>query len=283
MNHLLALAAAKPAGQPILLMLREGGTIGYVIMGLSIVALAYGVYLFSRIRVGAMAPLRLVDELHVRLASGRVDDAAALCADAQYSSFLSRTMQHGLNRYRRSAFGALELRGALEEAGQEQVARLNRLTDALAVIAAVAPMLGLLGTVVGLYGAFKTVARSAGIARPDQLAGDVSLALMTTIQGLVVAIPVVAMVTFFRNRIEANAAVVAEIAEELIADLESGKVGAAPTPEKPARPAAPRTLTPAPSAVPRAGEAGGSIAPGTVTPAGAPGGPGGAGGPGVVR
>ena len=136
---------------------------------------------------------------------------------------------------RRSPFGALELKGALEEAGQEQVARLYRSTDGLGLIAAIAPMLGLLGTVVGMVGAFDTLSAAEGFARPDQLAGDISKALVTTLMGLTLAIPCMAAFTYFRNRIDSLASSIALQVDEMAAHLEGADVHTAP----PARPATP--------------------------------------------
>src|SRR5690606_31429047 len=157
----------------------------------------------------------VVDGLTKLVKERRIDRAIAFCDDAENDSFLAHIMSAGLTRYVRSPFGALELKSALEEAGAEQVARLYRWTDALALIASIAPMLGLLGTVVGINGAFSTISRNQGFARPDQLAGDIALALVTTIMGLVLAIPATAALTFFRNRIDALASDVAAIADDI--------------------------------------------------------------------
>ncbi len=203
-------------------LLQAGGLIGYIIVSLSFVSVALIVVHLVRIRESALAPQIVVDDLDRLLARGEVDKALAACALPENTCFLSKVMGAGLSRYRRSPFGALELKGALEAAGQEQIATLYRSTDALALIAGIAPMLGLLGTVVGLNGAFATISSTEGFARPDQLAGDVSLALVTTIMGLVVAIPITAVVTYFRNRIDALAGDVAAVIDTLAAHLEAG-------------------------------------------------------------
>lgn len=237
------LAQAAPAdggggggGMSILDFVRAGGTIGYVILFLSVVAVAFAVVLAIQIRASSLAPEHVVDGLTKLVKERRIDRAIAFCDDSENACFLGNIMAAGLTRYMRSPFGALELKSALEEAGTEQVARLYRWTDALALIASIAPMLGLLGTVVGINGAFSTISRSQGFARPDQLAGDIALALVTTIMGLVLAIPATAALTFFRNRIDALASDVAAIADDIAAHLE----------DAPAARAAPRPANPAP-------------------------------------
>lgn len=214
--------AGRAGGMSLFDLIQAGGLIGYIIILLSFVAVALIVVHVVRIRESALAPQIVIDDLDRLLSKGEVDQALAACELPENACFLSRVMGAGLSRYRRSPFGALELKGALEESGQEQIARLYRSTDALALIAGIAPMLGLLGTVVGLNGAFATISATEGFARPDQLAGDVSLALVTTIQGLVVAIPLTAVVAYFRNRIDGLAADVAAIVDDLASHLEGG-------------------------------------------------------------
>ena len=133
-------------------------------------------------------------------------------------------------RCARSPFGFLELKTALQEAGQQQVARLYRSTDGIGLIASVAPMLGLLGTVVGMVGAFDTISTTEGFAKPDQLAGDISQALISTVLGLIVAIPATAVYTYFRNRIDAATSDIAEMIEDLSAHLEGGGQTPGPNP-----------------------------------------------------
>ena len=72
----------------------------------------------------------------------------------------------------------------------------------LGLIGAIAPMLGLTGTVSGMITAFNTIAAKGGMAKPDELAGGIGQALYTTLFGLMVAIPAMIAFTYFRNRID---------------------------------------------------------------------------------
>ena len=92
-----------------------------------------------------------------------------------------------------------------------------------------------------MVGAFDKISATEGFARPDQLAGSISVALITTVLGLIVAIPCTAVFTYFRNRIDHYAAEIAEVIEELAAQLESGGAdgrGPAQRPATPQRPVA---------------------------------------------
>lgn len=216
-----SMAQSSPdKGDSILKLISSGGTIAYIIIALSIAALALVVMHLVQLRQSALAPPEIIDELDDALERGDIDAAIKFCNDDDNDCFLTRVVSAGLTRCSRSMFGWLELKGALEEAGQEQVARLYRSTDGLGLIAAIAPMLGLLGTVVGMVGAFDTISSSQGFARPDQLAGDISKALVTTLMGLSLAIPATTAFTFFRNRIDALSVELGSSIEELVGHLD---------------------------------------------------------------
>ena len=91
---------------------------------------------------------------------------------------------------------------AMEDAIAEQTARLYRKIEYLSVIGNIAPMLGLLGTVIGMIVAFREVASTQGAARAADLAEGIYLALVTTVEGLLVAIPSLAAFAVFRNRVD---------------------------------------------------------------------------------
>ena len=93
---------------------------------------------------------------------------------------------------------------------------MTAILEYLGFIAATAPMLGLLGTVTGMIAAFNEIAATEGAATPSQLAGGISEALVTTCLGLMVAIPVMFFVAFFRNRIDSYVAEAETVVEKLM-------------------------------------------------------------------
>lgn len=261
-----ALAQAAP-DKSLLDYIAEGREIGFVIILLSFVAVGLIIAQLVQVRMAKLAPPEAVERLHDALRRQDIRRAIEVCRDPGQESFLTRTMLGGLERCIRSPFGFLELRTALQESGERQVAKLQRVTDGVALIAAVAPMLGLLGTVVGMVGAFDTLGMSQGPVRPDLLAGNISEALITTVLGLLVAIPCTAATTYLRNRIEHLTGEVGGVVEELAAYLESA--GPAARPPQPGTNAQARQAAAAPRAPQPAPEAAG---------AGGVGGAGGAGG-----
>lgn len=221
--------APEEAHRSLLQYIRQGGPIGMIIILISLAAIGMiGAQLF-RIRRDRLAPPELVDALRTLLADGNIEGAIRRCGDETGASYLSRVVGSGLVRASRSAFGMLELRSSVDEIGQLEVDRLYRLTDGIGLIASVAPMLGLLGTVVGMVGAFDAITLSEGPARPDELAGSISQALITTVLGLIVAIPSTAMYTYLRNRIDHLTTEIDEEIEELIAPLEAAQGNAPDT------------------------------------------------------
>jgi len=195
-----------------------GGIIGYLIIALSVAAVALVITHVALIRRTALMPPEAIRTVRQMLRSRQIEAAVSYCADPVNDSFFCRLLGTGLVRYLRSPFGAFEMKDALREAGEEQVARLYRSTDGLATIGTVAPLLGLLGTVLGMIGAFDTVATSA-VGDSDyyaRLASNISVALITTFQGLVVAIPSVAVYSWLRNRIDAYAAEAGALMDEMV-------------------------------------------------------------------
>ncbi len=203
----------------------RGGPVGAVIILISLAAIGMIVAQWLRVRREALAPPTLAQDLAGLLDSGDVEGAIARCASEERPSFLSRVMGQSLARASRSPFGMLELRSTVEETGRLEVDRLYRLTDGIGLVASVAPMLGLLGTVIGMVGAFDAITVAEGPARPDQLAGSISQALITTVLGLIVAIPCTAAYTYLRNRIDHLTTEIGESIDAMIAPLEAADAG----------------------------------------------------------
>jgi len=195
------------------------GAIGMIICLSSMVALGFVVEHAMSIRHARLIPADVVKQLDGLISSGQIDAALEFVRQPQNDSLVSEVVRAGLERYRNSEFGFAEYRAAVEEAGEDYTSKLYRKTEALNVIGAVAPMLGLLGTVQGMILAFNTIAARGGLARPDELAGSISLALVTTFEGLVVAIPTMVAFSFFRNRIDSLVAEAGKRVEQLMLPL----------------------------------------------------------------
>jgi biopolymer transport protein ExbB len=193
---------------------QAGGTVGYLILILSIAALALAIEQAITLRASVLMPDGLATRVREQLAAGQVVSALQQCK--LQPSVLSHVLQAGLNE---ADAGWPIAEKAMEDAAAEQSARLMRKVEYLSVIANLAPMLGLLGTVIGMVVAFREVAQSQGAARAADLAEGIYLALVTTVEGLVVAIPTLGVFAWFRSRLEQLFAEVTAQAQQATAPL----------------------------------------------------------------
>ena len=194
-------------------MLEAGGYIGYIILALSVGMVALIVEHLITIRRGALIPDGLAEQVHQLLAQGQVQQAQQACSERP--SFLSRLLSAGLDEV---GVGYNEIEKAMESSAAEQAARLFRKVEYLSVIATIAPMLGLLGTVWGMILAFMEFEQKAN-PQVSELAPGIYRALVTTLFGLCVAVPALASLAFFRNRIDELVAQASLLAEHVFADL----------------------------------------------------------------
>jgi biopolymer transport protein ExbB len=189
-------------------ILLSGGVVGLIILlvlfGLSIAA-AY--LLFDQImtlRRSEILPEGVSDTVRQALLTGRPAEADAACRRAP--SVLSVVVLSGLSELE---FGWHEVEKAVEDSLAQQAARLMRRIEYLSVIGNIAPMVGLLGTVTGMIFAFQQVASTRGAAGAGDLAEGIYQALVTTVGGLIVAIPSLAIYAVCRNRVDSMVAEVA--------------------------------------------------------------------------
>ena len=161
-----------------------GGWIGAVLLVASILAVSLAIRLALALRRSAFFSPEL--ETSVADALARNDFAAALAAaEERNDATVGRVLAAGLRETDR---GWAAVEKGLEDAVAEETAAFYRRTEPLATIGNVAPMLGLLGTVVGMVSTFGELAVADGSGR--NLAGGIYFALVTTVDGLLVAIPV---------------------------------------------------------------------------------------------
>jgi biopolymer transport protein ExbB len=216
-------AAPQPRERTILDLIRDGGIIGAIIILISIVAVGFIVEHALTIRKERLMPEAVLDQLQELIAQGDLNGAAHVCEDPRNYSLATDVILAGIERFQNSEFGYAEYKSAVEEAGEEYTARLYRKTDVLSVIGAIAPMLGLLGTVVGMIGAFSTLGASEEPVNPAALGRHIGQALITTALGLVVAIPSMLAFSFFRNKIDSIVAECGKRVERILMPLSRQK------------------------------------------------------------
>lgn len=201
---LLAMAgkavAAEEGGhdQSILQVIMHGGPliimIWLAILTTSIVMVTFVIQNVISLRNKKLAPPELVDALKNLFAAGNYQEAWETCK--ANNNYLANVLKAGLERF---GLGKASATDGLAEGALKEATILRTRNSYLSVIGVVAPMIGLLGTVIGMMGAFATLG-SSGISNPRALATSIGEVLMATASGLFIAIPAFIAYYIFRNR-----------------------------------------------------------------------------------
>lgn len=177
-------------------MIQAGGWLMVPIILCSVIALAIVGERFWSLQPERIAPKNLVAQVWQWYKSDNLDEQHIRALRS--SSPLGRVLAAGLmNRFHPREI----MKESIEETGRQVVLELERYLNMLGTIASITPLLGLLGTVIGMIKVF-TAIMTQGVGNPSVLAGGISEALLTTAAGLVVAIPSIMFYRFFRRRVD---------------------------------------------------------------------------------
>lgn len=179
-------------------LLRKGGYFMIPIGACSLIGLGIIVERFIALRRGAIIPPGFLDGLKNVFHNGVEDRQQGLGHCRANDSPVARVAAAGISKLHRDEQSVEQ---AIEDAGANEVAKLRRNLRMLYGVAAVSPMLGLLGTVWGMIQAFQ-VASVKGLGRAEALATGIYEALVTTFAGLIVAIPAMIFYYYFQGKIE---------------------------------------------------------------------------------
>lgn len=176
-------------------MVQAGGWLMLPILLCSVIALAIVGERFWSLQTKRITPPNLVAQVWQWHKSGSLDDEH-IQALAKNSP-LGRILAAGLvNRHHPREI----MKEAIEDVGRQVVHELDRYLNTLGTVAAVTPLLGLLGTVIGMIKVFAAIT-AHGVGNPGVLAGGISEALITTAAGLSVAIPSLIFYRYFRGKV----------------------------------------------------------------------------------
>ena len=176
-------------------LFRAGGPLMWVILICSLVALTIVFERMLTLRTKQVAPASLRQQVLELMRTKRV--TAEKVDVIRNHSPLGTVLAGGLDNL---AYGPESMREGFEEAGKMVVHRLGRYLNTLGTIASITPLLGLLGTVIGMIKVFTTITAS-GVGDPTILSGGISEALITTAAGLSVGLPCLMFYRHFRGRI----------------------------------------------------------------------------------
>ena len=192
-------------------LIQAGGAVGYVIIALSVAGIALVVDAFLKLSEEKLMPPALVKQAMELANQRKFAELRRACGtnESALASILASALGEG-------SWGLDAVREGMEQQGNKQMTRLHQRVGYIGFIAAIAPMLGLLGTVTGMIRSFNVLGHAQGAARPDQLATGISEALVTTCMGLIVAVPLMFFHTFLRDRVTRIGQSVAATCEKLL-------------------------------------------------------------------
>jgi len=197
----------------------KGGIIMWPILLCSVIGAAVIIERYFVLRKARTDVGQFMLRLRSVLQKGDVMAGIQFCSKT--NAPLPHILKQGLAKYPE---GPDRVREAIENAGKEEAFKLEQRLGVLANVAGVAPLLGFLGTVTGMIGAFRTIEMLGGTATPADLAGGIWEALLTTAFGLIVGIPAFGFYNYFVSRVGRFVFEMEHASEEFLDLVRSGKL-----------------------------------------------------------
>lgn len=198
-------------------LIQRGGWVMYPLILASIVAVALTLERLWAVRRERVLPRPFLAAVSGLLDRRQYDQAAFLSRGEESAAARLVALALKMGGRRRAPF-----KDSLEEAGRREAQDLTAHLSALNLVAALSPLLGLLGTVSGMIGAFNSIA-AEGVGNPGLLAGGISEALLTTAAGLCVAIPTLVAHRALLSRAETLIGELEELSSDLLEALASAE------------------------------------------------------------
>jgi biopolymer transport protein ExbB len=189
----------------------KGGIIMWPILLCSIIGLAIIIDRYIVLRKSKTNIPAFMVRIRGLLRKKDISGAISYCIEEK--SPVANIIRKGLKKYR---LGHERVKEAIENAGSQEISKLERGLPFLATIAGIAPLLGFLGTVTGMISAFMTIQQLAGAANPSDLAGGIWEALITTAFGLMVGIPALAFYNHFVSSVKKLVGDIETVANDVI-------------------------------------------------------------------
>lgn len=194
-----------------------GLAIIWLLVALSMVCIALILMFMMKHNRSRIVPDDTASQIEALLAEKKYREAIDFAQSDP--SFLGKLVSGALGE---ASNGYQAMERAIEEEADAEIGKMLRPIEFLNVLGAVAPMLGLFGTVYGMIVAFQKLVDAGGRPDPAELAAGISTALVTTFWGLIVAIPALAGFAVIRNRIDVLTSEAILVAEDLIAPFKPG-------------------------------------------------------------
>jgi len=181
-------------------LIQKGGPVMYPIILCSVIAFAIVIERAYHLYKARIDTKDFMNNVDITIKRNRIAEAIKICDKTPGP--IAHIVKAGIMKHDRSR---QEIREAIEDAGHQEVPRLEKNISLLATIAHISPLLGLLGTVTGMVRAFQIIqekSASFNPVSPGDLAGGIWEALLTTVAGLIVAIPTIVAYNYLVSRVE---------------------------------------------------------------------------------
>lgn len=165
----------------------------------SIIVVWFSIERMVVLRRGRVIPRPFVKRFFEHIEQGKVDAKGAMKLCEDNGSPIAMIFAHGLKKWGKPS---VEVEQAIIDGGERQMSQLRAHLRVLNGAATVGPLLGLLGTVVGMIESFNSIATSDSMGKSAEMAGGIGLALLTTAVGLLIAIPALIMYMYFSGRVD---------------------------------------------------------------------------------
>ncbi|GGD29075.1 MotA/TolQ/ExbB proton channel family protein [Hyunsoonleella pacifica] len=168
-------------------LISSGGAAGQIIIAILFLLLIVATYIYFErlfaIKAASNVDANFMNQIKDHVSNGKIDSAQMLCA--QVNSPVSRLIAKGITRIGKPL---ADINTAIENAGRLEIYKLEKNVSVLATISGAAPMIGFLGTVIGMILAIFELANAGGTIQMDTLASGLYTAMTTTVAGLIVGI-----------------------------------------------------------------------------------------------
>lgn len=202
--------ASAEEGMTLWEVIVSGGEVMVILALLSIAAVSLIIFYFLTIKQEKLFPEDFMERSLTLIEEKKYDEAKTICEGED--NMLSGILKAGLIRRGREKGIIKE---AMQDEGRRNIDNLWQRLSYLSDIAVISPMVGLLGTVLGMIQAFNVIAFQTGAVKPILLASGISKAMVTTATGLIIAIPAMIFYAYFRGKVQALSARLEDFSNEL--------------------------------------------------------------------
>lgn len=195
---------------------QKGGIFMYPLLFLGILSIAFIIERFYSLRLKKIIPIDIIKDILDFIQERKIEEARTVAKT--YKSVATNIIFEILNAYLKGRKSPEDLKIIAEEVAKIEIPKIEGYVNAIGAIAAIAPLLGFLGTVTGMIQVFEALSVS-GLENPQVLSSGISQALLTTAFGLTIAIPSLAAYWYFRSKVNFLITQLENIALETIYEL----------------------------------------------------------------